>query len=220
MKRFKSIAIDGPAGAGKSEVSKILAKNLGFLHVDTGALYRAIAWYMLNNSIDDKEMHNKLDKMKIELKFQNTEQLLFLNGVDITDKIRTQQISEAASQISSFGFIRDFLLSTQRNLAKHNNVIMDGRDISTIVLPDADVKIFLTAEVHERALRRMKQLKENGKNCNFEEILESIRVRDKNDSTRKIAPLKPSKDSLIFDTTGLSLDEVVSKLLKYIKGVI
>ena len=220
MKKFKSIAIDGPAGAGKSEVSKILAKSLGFLHVDTGALYRAIAWYMLNNNVDDKRTRNELDKIKIELKFKNTEQLLFLNGVDITDKIRTQQISEAASQISSFGFVRDFLLSTQRNLAEHNNVIMDGRDISTIVLPDADVKIFLTAEVHERALRRMKQLKENGKNCNFEEILESIRVRDKNDSTRKIAPLKPSKDSLVFDTTGLSLNEVVSKLLTHIKGVI
>ena len=220
MKRFKSIAIDGPAGAGKSEVSKILAKNLGFLHVDTGALYRAIAWYMLNNNVDDKRTRNELDKIKIELKFKNSEQLLFLNGVDITDRIRTQQISEVASKISSFGFVRDFLLSTQRNLAEHNNVIMDGRDISTIVLPDADVKIFLTAEVHERALRRMKQLKENGKNCNFEEILESIRVRDKNDSTRKIAPLKPSKDSLVFDTTGLSLNEVVSKLLTHIKGVI
>lgn len=220
MKRFKSIAIDGPAGAGKSEVSKILAKNLGFLHVDTGALYRAIAWYMLDNDIDDKRIHNEIDKIKVELKFKNSEQLLFLNGVDITDRIRTQQISEVASKISSFGFVRDFLLSTQRNLAEHNNVIMDGRDISTIVLPDADVKIFLTAEVHERALRRMKQLKENGKNCNFEEILESIRVRDKNDSTRKIAPLKPSKDSLVFDTTGLSLNEVVSKLLTHIKGVI
>lgn len=220
MKRFKSIAIDGPAGAGKSEVSKILAKNLGFLHVDTGALYRAIAWYMLDNDIDDKRIHNEIDKIKVELKFKNSEQLLFLNGVDITDKIRTQQISEVASKISSFGFVRDFLLSTQRNLAEHNNVIMDGRDISTIVLPDADVKIFLTAEVHERALRRMRQLQENSKICNFEEILESIRARDKNDSTRKIAPLKPSKDSLIFDTTGLSLDEVVSKLLKHIKGVI
>lgn len=220
MKKFKSIAVDGPAGAGKSEVSKILAKSLGFLHVDTGALYRAIAWYMLDNDIDDKRIHNEIDKIKVELKFKNSEQLLFLNGVDITDKIRTQQISEVASKISSFGFVRDFLLLTQRNLAEHNNVIMDGRDISTIVLPDADVKIFLTAEVHERALRRMKQFQKNGKNCNFEEVLESIRARDKNDSTRKIAPLKPSKDSLIFDTTGLSLDEVVSKLLKHIKGVI
>ncbi len=220
MKKFKSIAIDGPAGAGKSEVSKILAKSLGFLHVDTGALYRAIAWYMLNNNVDDKRTRNELDKIKIELKFKNTEQLLFLNGVDITDKIRTQQISEAASQISSFGFVRDFLLSTQRNLAEHSNVIMDGRDISTVVLPDADVKIFLTAEVRERALRRMKQLKKNGKNCNFEEILESIRARDKNDSTRKIAPLKPSEDSLIFDTTGLSLDEVSIKLLAHVKDVI
>ena len=220
MKRFKSIAIDGPAGAGKSEVSKILAKNLGFLHVDTGALYRAVAWYMLNNGIDDKGICNEIDKIKIELKFKNSEQLLFLNGADITGKIRTQQISEAASQISSFGFIRDFLLSTQRNLAEHNNVIMDGRDISTIVLPDADVKIFLTAEVRERALRRMRQLQENGKNCNFEEILESIRARDKNDSTRKIAPLKPSKDSLIFDTTGSSLNEVISRLLEHIKDVI
>ena len=220
MKKFKSIAIDGPAGAGKSEVSKILAKSLGFLHVDTGALYRAIAWYMLNNNVDDKRTRNELDKIKIELKFKNTEQLLFLNGVDITDKIRTQQISEAASQISSFGFVRDFLLSTQRNLAEHSNVIMDGRDISTVVLPDADVKIFLTAEVRERALRRMKQLKKNGKNCNFEEILESIRARDKNDSTRKIATLKPSEDSLIFDTTGLSLDEVSIKLLAHVKDVI
>lgn len=220
MKRFKSIAIDGPAGAGKSEVSKILAKSLGFLHVDTGALYRAVAWYVLNNDIDDKRIRNEIDKIKIELKFKNSEQLLFLNGVDVTHKIRTQQISEAASKISSFGFIRDFLLSAQKNLAEHNNVIMDGRDISTVVLPDADVKVFLTAEVHERALRRMKQFQENGKNCNFEEVLESIRARDKNDSTRKIAPLKPSKDSLIFDTTGLSLDEVISKLLVHIKGVI
>ena len=218
MKKF-SIAIDGPAGAGKSEVSSILADKLGFVHLDTGALYRTIAYYFLslNKKIDENSINKEIYKISVDIKFLDRLQLMYLNGENVTDKIRSMSISKAASDVSSFGVVRNLLLDVQRNLAKSNNIIMDGRDISTVVLPDADVKIFLTASVEERARRRLNQLKQKGIDLRYNEVLNSIKLRDRNDSTRSIAPLKPSKDSRIFDTTNQSIDEVVVSILYYIK---
>lgn len=218
MKRI-SIAIDGPAGAGKSEVSSILAGKLGFVHLDTGALYRAVAYYFLNlnKKIDENLVNKEISKISVDIKFLDRLQLMYLNGENVTDKIRSVSISKIASDVSSFGSVRDFLLDIQRNLAKSNNIIMDGRDISTVVLPNADVKIFLTASVEERAKRRLNQLKQKGIELEYDEVLNSIKLRDRNDSNRSIAPLKPSKDSKIFDTTNQSIDEVVASILNYIK---
>ncbi len=218
MKKF-SIAIDGPAGAGKSEVSSILADKLGFVHLDTGALYRTVAYYFFdsNKKIDEKFVNEEISKISVDIRFLDRLQLMYLNGVNVTDKIRNIFISKIASDISSFKVVRDFLLDIQRNLAKSNNIIMDGRDISTVVLPDADVKVFLTASVEERAKRRLKQLRQKGIELGYHEVLSSIKIRDKNDSTRSIAPLKPSKNSKIFDTTDQGIDEVVELILDYIK---
>lgn len=214
-----SIAIDGPAGAGKSEVSSILADKLGFIHLDTGALYRTVAYYFVNsNGIINEELVNKeISKISVDIKFLDKLQLMYLNKENVTDKIRNMSVSKIASDISSFRCVREFLLDIQRNLAKSNNIIMDGRDISTVVLPNANVKIFLTASAEERARRRMNQLKQKGIELEYNEILNSINLRDKNDSTRSIAPLKPSKDSEIFDTTNQSINEVVTSILNYIK---
>lgn len=225
MNKFRSIAIDGPAGAGKSDVSDILAEKLGFVHVDTGALYRAVGLYFLENNLDYKDQQvicKNLNKILINLKFENNLQNIYLNNNNITDKIRTQKISSIASLISAFSCVRDFLLEIQRNIAKFNNVIMDGRDIATVVLPNANIKIFLTASVEERAKRRFKQLKskinKNNININYNEVLNLIKNRDNNDYNRKIAPLKPSKDSFIYDTTDKNINEVVDFLFNYIQN--
>lgn len=220
MSNFKSIAIDGPAGAGKSDVSDILAKKLGFIHVDTGALYRAVALYFLENNFDYKDQQiicENLNKILINIEFKNNSQLIYLNNINITEKIRLKEVANIASSISAFSCVRDFLLEIQKNTTKFNNIIMDGRDIATVVLPNADVKIFLTASLEERAKRRLKQLKEKNINCNYNEVLNLIKQRDNNDFHRKIAPLKPSQDSLIYDTTDKNINEVVEFLLIYIK---
>ena len=223
MNNFKSIAIDGPAGAGKSDVSDILAEKLGFVHVDTGALYRAVALYFLENNLDyiSKEtVCENLNKIKVDINFKNNLQIVNLNGNDITGKIRLKEVANIASLISAFSCVRDFLLEIQRNTVEFYSVIMDGRDIATVVLPNADVKIFLTASVEERAKRRFKQLKEKDIKCDYNEVLNLIKKRDNNDFHRKIAPLKPSQDSLIYDTTNKTIDEVVNFLFNYIKGKI
>ena len=216
MKKFKSIAIDGPAGAGKSDISDILAKKLNFVHVDTGALYRAIALCFLGKSINENSIDIVLSNSYINVKFINNTQLVYLNGENVTDKLRSPEISKLASDISSFKKVREFLLSLQRELAECNNVIMDGRDISTVVLPNADVKIFLTASPEERAKRRFKQLSEKKSDLTYDEILSSIKSRDYNDSHRQIAPLKPADDSFVYDTTYSTITEVVDCILSYI----
>ena len=221
MSNFKSIAIDGPAGAGKSDVSDILAKKLGFIHVDTGALYRAVALYFLENNFDYKNQQiicKNLNKILVNVDFKNNSQLIYLNNINITEKIRLKEVANIASSISAFSCVRDFLLEIQRNTVEFYSVIMDGRDIATVVLPNADVKIFLTASVEERAKRRFKQLKEKDIKCDYNEVLNLIKKRDNNDFHRKIAPLKPSQDSLIYDTTNKTIDEVVNFLFNYIKG--
>ncbi len=215
-----SIAIDGPSSSGKSTVSKCLAKKLNFLNIDTGALYRAVAYFLIVNKINcenEPSIVKHLSKIKIDIKNKDYDQKIFLNNEDITNKIRSNDISMIASHISAMPSVRSYLLDLQRNLAKNNNVIMDGRDIGTVVLPNADIKIFLTASPEVRAKRRYKQLIRKNENISYEEILNTLNKRDFNDSQRKTAPLKPAHDALIFDNSEYTLNKTVDMLLKIIK---
>lgn len=213
-----NIAVDGPAGAGKSTVCKQAAKELGYIYVDTGAMYRALAYYFFKNKVFDVDrVKEEIDNIKIEVKFINGEQRIFLCGEDVSDFIRTPEIASLASKISANKIIRNYLLNLQRNIAKSNNVLMDGRDIGTVILPNADVKIYLTASKEERARRRYKEFVSKGVVCNYEKVLEDIEKRDYNDSHREIAPLKPSFDSVIIDTSNLSFEESVKELVDIIK---
>lgn len=214
---MKCIAIDGPAGSGKSTISKIIAKKLGFINVDTGALYRAIAYYVKNNNIDynsNNDVKNALRNIEIKLKNYNENQIVILNGEDITDKIRSENISMIASKVSSFAEVREFLLDLQRNIARHNNVVMDGRDIGTTVIPNADVKIFLTASPEVRAKRRIEQL---GQNLNYNDVLNDINKRDYEDINRKYSPLRQAEDAILFDNSDYNLQQTIDKILEIIK---
>lgn len=214
-----SIAIDGPGGAGKSTIAKALAKKLGFIYVDTGALYRAIGLYMINNGVDLKNaaaVTEKLDEVKVELKYVNGEQRVLLCGDDVSEDIRKPEVSMAASSVSAIPAVRDFLLGLQRKMASENNVIMDGRDIGTIVLPNAQIKLFLTASAEERAMRRYKELIEKGKKVEYETVYKELCERDYQDSHREVAPLKPADDSTIIDTTGNDLEKSVQVLMDFI----
>ncbi len=214
-----SIAIDGPGGAGKSTIAKALAKKLGFIYVDTGALYRAIGLYMINNGIDLKNSDavvNKLDEVKVELKYVNGEQKVLLCGDDVSEDIRKPEVSMAASDVSAIPKIREFLLGLQRKMANENNVIMDGRDIGTVVLPNAEIKLFLTASAEERAMRRYKELIEKGKQVEYDTVYKELCERDYQDSHREIAPLKPADDATIIDTTGNDLEKSVQLLMDFI----
>ncbi len=214
-----SIAIDGPAGAGKSTIAKELSKKLLYIYVDTGALYRAIGLYMIDNNINnDKSAVSSLKNIKVNLEFIDKEQKVFLCGKDVSSKIRTPEVSMMASKVSAIPEVRSFLFDLQQNMAKQNNVIMDGRDIGTVVLPDANVKIFLTASLEKRAQRRYKDLLEKGIKCQYEEVLRDIIKRDEDDSNRKIAPLKPADDAIIIDTTEYSLKESIDLVLNTIKN--
>lgn len=215
-----SIAIDGPSGSGKSSISKCLAKKLGFVHVDTGALYRTIAYYLCKNNVDysnSEKVCENLKNIDIKVKFEDNNQNVFLNGVNVTDKIRSAEISMASSRISSMPLIRKFLLDLQRNIAKENNVIMDGRDIATVVLPNSEVKIFLTASPEVRAKRRYNQMVADDPEINFSDVLKNINERDFNDTHREISPLKISDDAVVFDNSDLTFDQTVNSILKIIK---
>ena len=215
-----AVAIDGPAGAGKSTLARVAAKKLSFIYADTGALYRSIALNTVRNNIDVSDsvsIEKMLEKTEIELKFINDEQRVFLNGEDVSDKIRTSEISMAASSISALPAVRNFLLELQRELARKNNVIMDGRDIGTVVLPNAQVKIFLTASPECRAKRRYDEYIAKGKQENYEEILESIKQRDYNDSHRAIAPLKAADDAVLVDTSDDTPQQSVERIVKIIE---
>ena len=214
-----SIAIDGPAGAGKSSLARAAAKKLGYIYVDTGALYRTLGLKFLRtetNTDDMESVEKLLASTKAELKFVDGEQHVFLDGEDVTELIRTPEVSMMASKVSAISQVRAYLLEMQRSLAVNNNVLMDGRDIGTVVLPNATVKIFLTASAEERANRRYKELIEKGTEVTFEEVLADIEKRDYADSHREIAPLKPAEDSRIVDTTGLVLEQSLELLLKTI----
>ena len=215
-----SIAIDGPSGSGKSTISKLLSKKLGFINLDTGALYRALAYYLFKNNINYncENFDEILKNVDIKVIHKDFVQHTYLNGEDVSDYIRSPEISLIASKISSFPEVREYFLNFQRNFAECNNVIMDGRDIGTVVLPNADLKIFLTASKESRAQRRYKQLTKDGKlNVSFREIVDSISKRDYNDTHRTNSPLIPAKDALKFDNSDLDLWETINHLLCIIK---
>lgn len=215
-----NVAIDGPAGAGKSTVARAAAKELGFIYVDTGALYRAVGVYCLRNNIvttDADGVGAILSDITVELKFIDGIQHVFLNGDDVSTEIRLPEASMAASNVSAISSVRAFLFDLQRDIAAKNNCLMDGRDIGTVVLPNAQVKIFLTADPEERAMRRFKELQEKGSTVTYKEVLDDLLVRDYNDSHREIAPLKPAEDSVVINTTGLTLEESINKIIETVK---
>lgn len=210
-----SIAIDGPAGAGKSTIAKLLAKSVGCIYVDTGALYRTVGLSVLENGIspaDNVAVIEHLNKISVDIAYKNNKQIVLLNGNDVSEKIRTPMVSEAASVTSAIPKVREFLLELQRKLAREHSVVMDGRDIATVVLPNADVKIFLTASAEERATRRYKELIEKGEQVIYEEVLRDIIARDERDSNRAVAPLKCADDATLVDSTGKSIEEVIAEM--------
>jgi cytidylate kinase len=218
-----SIAIDGPAGAGKSTVAKALAKKLKFQYIDTGALYRAMGLYMLENNIDinsEEAVQEKIKKIrKIKLGFNKDGQFVTFDGALVSNDIRSKEVSMAASKISAYKTVRDCLLNLQREVANDNNIIMDGRDIGTVILPNANLKIFLTASPEERARRRFAQVI-NKKSTTYSEVLDEINTRDYNDSHRNIAPLKPADNAIILDSTDLSFEEVILEILNHARHII
>lgn len=215
-----NVAIDGPAGAGKSTIAKAAAKELGFIYVDTGALYRTVALNAVRQGAagDSDKIIQMLDNTDVKLGFADDgTQRVYLNGEDVSDLIRTPEISMAASSVSAIPQVRAFLLDLQRDIAKNNNVIMDGRDIATVVLPNAKPKIFLFASPECRAERRYKELVEKGENVTYEAVLEDVNQRDYQDSHREIAPLKPSSESVMADTSKLTLEQSIELIISMIK---
>ena len=220
MSEYVAIAIDGPSGAGKSTIAKRLAATLGFVYVDTGAMYRAVGLATLRKGIkseDTAAVIAALADIDVTIAYVDGAQRVLLCGEDVSDQIRTPEVSMAASTTSAIPEVRKFLFETQQKLARENNVIMDGRDIGTVVLPWAKVKIFLSATVEDRARRRFDELKEKGMDVRFEDVLEDMKQRDYNDSHRAVAPLKPADDAVSVDTTGNTLEESVALLESIVK---
>jgi len=212
-----SIAIDGPAGAGKSTIAKAIAKAVGIVYLDTGAMYRAVAYESIREGIDFSDIPRLAELMKnikLDVVYENEEQSILINGEDVSGEIRTSEISKAASNVAAIPEVRLKLVEIQREIANKQSVVMDGRDIGTFVLPDAEVKIFLTASIEERARRRFDEMLDKGANISFTEILKDIEQRDYNDSTRAFAPLKKAEDAVEIDTTALTINEVVAKVIE------
>jgi len=217
---MKAIAIDGPASAGKSTMAKYLSKALRYIYVDTGALYRAIGLYCVQkgaDTTDGKQVEELLNEVVVELKYVDGEQRVFLNGKDVSQEIRQPEISMAASNVSAISAVRDFLFELQRDMAKHNNVVMDGRDIGTVVLPEADLKIYLTASPEERARRRRNEYLEKGLETDYDALLQEIMQRDYNDKHRMIAPLKKAEDAIEVDTTNDNMEAAIGRLMELVK---
>lgn len=215
------IALDGPSGAGKSTIAKRLSAELGFVYVDTGAMYRTIGLYCLQNGIDVAEeaaVVAALPQIDIQLKYVDGEQRVLLNGTDVSKEIRINEVSMAASKVSAYKAVRAFLLDTQRDMAKTQSVIMDGRDIGTVVLPDAEIKIFLVADPKERAKRRYKELIERGQNVPFEDVLQDIIQRDYNDENRAEAPLRQAEDAIRLDTSLMDFEQSYNAVLELAKS--
>lgn len=216
-----SVAIDGPSGAGKSTIARRVSELLSFIYVDTGALYRTVGLYMAENGVgntkDAEAVTAKLGEVEVDIRFIEGEQRVFLNGEDVSGRIRTPEMAMHASNVSAIPAVRAFLLDMQRELARKNNVIMDGRDIGTVVLPDAEVKIFLTASVEARAKRRLLEHEARGEQISFEELVKAIETRDYNDSHRAAAPLRQAEDAILVDTTALSLEESVEAIVSIIR---
>jgi len=220
MNRIINIAIDGPAGAGKSTLARRLAADLQLVYVDTGAMYRSIGLYMARCGVDVTDaaaVESRLPEIDLELRYEEGVQKMILNGEDVSCAIRTEEASANASKVSAIPAVRAFLLETQRGLARKCSVIMDGRDIGTVILPNADLKIFLTASAEERAKRRFAEQVERGEQVVYEEVLREIKERDIRDTTRAAAPLKPAEDAVTLDTTGHTLEDslaIMKALLK------
>ena len=221
--KYVSVAVDGPAGSGKSTITKMVAKSLGFNYVDTGAMYRALTYNFLANGLDELEeekIKGLLSKTEFKVEYVDGVQYVYVNDEEVSDKIRTAEVSKFTSLFAKSPAVRDFLIDTQRNLANTNNIIMDGRDIASVVLPNADVKIFLTASVEERARRRMSDFERQGiANVDFEKVKEDIKARDWQDENRDIAPLVKVDSAILLDTTSMTIDEVVVKMTELVKSV-
>ena len=221
MPKTISIAIDGPAGAGKSTIAKQLAKELGYYYVDTGAIYRTVAYFMDLLGVSPKDadgVQRYIDELTINIEYdEDGRQHMIMNGMDVTDDIRSQDISQKASLVSAHAVVRDMLLDMQRDVAKKHNVIMDGRDIGTVVLPRATVKIFLTASAEVRAERRTAELQAKGQKADYATILKEIQQRDHQDSTRAIAPLKQAHDAILVDTSNLDVEGVMAEIKRIVR---
>ena len=220
MSKTYSIAIDGPAGAGKSTIARRLAAELGYYYVDTGAIYRTVAYFLDLWGVSPKDIDGVtryIDELTVEIEYdEDGKQHMIMNGMDVTDDIRTQEISQKASLVSAHAIVRDMLLDMQRDVAKKHNVVMDGRDIGTVVLPKATVKIFLTADPAVRAKRRCDELNAKGQKADFNKVLQEIQQRDYQDTHRDVAPLKMCRDSVKLDTSDLDIDGVVAAMKKII----
>lgn len=215
-----NVAIDGPAGAGKSTIARSAAKQLGYIYVDTGALYRTVGLYSIRKGYDTKDAEkviSTLGDIKITLGFKDGEQKVFLNGEDVSEAIRTPEASMGASNVSAIPKVREFLFDLQKDIAKENDCLMDGRDIGTVVLPDAQVKIFLTASPETRAMRRYKELIEKGSDVKYEDVLDDLIKRDYQDTHREIAPLKAADDAVIVDTSNYDFDGSLNAVLNVVK---
>ena len=215
------VAIDGPAGAGKSSIAKAVAKKMDFIYIDTGAMYRAVAVYAIENGIEIKEENftkDVLDKIKIDIAYEDGTQKIFLSGKDVSERIREADVSIGASNVAVIPAVRLKLVELQRSLAEKTSVIMDGRDIGTYVLPNAEVKIFLTASSDVRAKRRLLEMEQKGMKADFETVKRDIEYRDKNDSEREFAPLKQAEDAILVDTSDMSIEEVIDRISGIIKG--
>ena len=215
----KSVAMDGPAGAGKSTLARRLAQRLGFLYVDTGAIYRTVGLYTLRNRLAPEEVVPMLEKLDIRMEYDSGGvQRMRLNGEDVSEAIRVHEVSQRASQVAALPEVRAFLLDFQRRQAREHSVVMDGRDIGTVVLPDADVKIFLTASPEVRAKRRLLELEQRGQPAQYEQILQDIQDRDRQDRNRAAAPLRQAEDAVLLDTSGLDLEQSLTQMLEIVSG--
>lgn len=211
-----NIAIDGPAGAGKSTIAKMVSKKLNCIYVDTGAMYRAVALFFIENGIasdDEKRIAKEIENIHVDIQFEAGNQKVLLNGKDVTEEIRAERVGNWASEISKYTLVREYLVKMQREVATKQDVVMDGRDIGTVVLPQANVKIYLTASSKVRAMRRYNELTQKGVFCDIHDIEQGIMERDAQDMNREISPLRQAKDAILIDSSNMTIDEVVEKIV-------
>ena len=217
--KIMNVAIDGPAGAGKSTIARRAAKELGYIYVDTGAMYRGMAYHMLKQGIDisdESAVSKEAEKLSVKISYENGEQAVLVNDCNVTPYIRTPEVSAAASRVSAYAKVREALLNLQKDLARKQSVIMDGRDIGTVVLPNSDVKIFLTASAEIRGKRRYDELISKGQKADLDDIIQDVKKRDEQDMNRAIAPLRQAKDAILLDSSDLTIEEVTEKIVSLV----